>query len=396
MKISINPSYHCNKNCSFCYLGNLKQDKTLLSLDNLKEILTNINNIETIDLYGGEILSLDTNYINELIKISNQFSPVVNLITREPNKLNKITEDVNVAISVEPFLYTPDFNYTHYNILSLGLPTLLSHTNKEILDFYNKLNPETLEIKPYSESSYNSHLEINQDRLNDLIVYLSYEFKKPFINKNLIINAIKGISNNCNDHIYITPNGKLQTLTYINGIERFVDIPNIKSLKIYEQNLLLINNNACLNCNLFGHCCSEHFTPCNGFKSSIEDYRMRRFAFENSQPLTDLVNKPIYNYENISSQVKDYFENIRYDCVFPAKQIFVDLVYSYLLSKHYNKNIDNYLYDEYLAPSIFRDNIYKECRKNIYDEFKNNIDITKGTCPITAEYFYKEFGFERI
>ena len=56
MIVSVNPTYFCNFRCDFCYLtpeelGNQKQ----ISLNKLDELLSQVQNFEQIDLYGGEI-----------------------------------------------------------------------------------------------------------------------------------------------------------------------------------------------------------------------------------------------------------------------------------------------------------------------------------------------------
>ena len=34
--LSIQPTFLCNYNCEYCYLGNLRKDKTILDLDILR------------------------------------------------------------------------------------------------------------------------------------------------------------------------------------------------------------------------------------------------------------------------------------------------------------------------------------------------------------------------
>ena len=37
IKLSIQPTFLCNYNCEYCYLGNLRKDKTILDLDILNK-----------------------------------------------------------------------------------------------------------------------------------------------------------------------------------------------------------------------------------------------------------------------------------------------------------------------------------------------------------------------
>ena len=56
MIVSINPSYFCNFRCDFCYLSTKQLgDQKQISFDKLDELLSQVDNIEHIDLYGGEV-----------------------------------------------------------------------------------------------------------------------------------------------------------------------------------------------------------------------------------------------------------------------------------------------------------------------------------------------------
>ena len=56
MNVSINPSYFCNFRCDFCYLTEEQlSDQKKIELEKLDDLLSQIPNIEHVDLYGGEI-----------------------------------------------------------------------------------------------------------------------------------------------------------------------------------------------------------------------------------------------------------------------------------------------------------------------------------------------------
>ena len=59
MNVSINPSYFCNFNCSFCYLTKEQlADTKKIPLAKLDKLLGQIPDISYVDLYGGEIGAL--------------------------------------------------------------------------------------------------------------------------------------------------------------------------------------------------------------------------------------------------------------------------------------------------------------------------------------------------
>ena len=61
--LSIVPLYQCNLNCKFCYLGNRRNDKSLLRIDQIKNILAKYD-IRYVDIYGGEISILNDTYVD--------------------------------------------------------------------------------------------------------------------------------------------------------------------------------------------------------------------------------------------------------------------------------------------------------------------------------------------
>ena len=77
MILSINPWYYCNFRCKFCYLTEQQlSDKKLLELDRLNEILSEISqqeNIDKVDLYGGELGLLPKEYWNDLVTLLNVY-----------------------------------------------------------------------------------------------------------------------------------------------------------------------------------------------------------------------------------------------------------------------------------------------------------------------------------
>src|SRR5574344_766260 len=80
--LSINPTYSCNLNCSFCYL--LKTGNNILDLLKLEDELLKISgifNIIQIELYVGEIFILDDCYLMKLILICKKFTKKISIIT---------------------------------------------------------------------------------------------------------------------------------------------------------------------------------------------------------------------------------------------------------------------------------------------------------------------------
>ncbi|MFN9065959.1 MAG: hypothetical protein ACK5V3_01940, partial [Bdellovibrionales bacterium] len=69
--LSINPSYHCNFSCDFCYLTHDQlRDRNRLNLEKLSQRLQELDSarfkISHVDLYGGEIGLLPSDYLQDM------------------------------------------------------------------------------------------------------------------------------------------------------------------------------------------------------------------------------------------------------------------------------------------------------------------------------------------
>ena len=86
MKVSINPSYFCNFRCKFCYLTTEQlADQNKIDLQVLDNMLMEIrleDNIEHIDLYGGEVGALKKDYFYGMRDvIRKHYRDKINIIT---------------------------------------------------------------------------------------------------------------------------------------------------------------------------------------------------------------------------------------------------------------------------------------------------------------------------
>ena len=71
--VSVNPTYYCNFRCNFCYLtpaqlGDRLTTKVTTIMDRMNEI-SNYTKITHIDLYGGEVAILPSDYLTLLITL---------------------------------------------------------------------------------------------------------------------------------------------------------------------------------------------------------------------------------------------------------------------------------------------------------------------------------------
>lgn len=269
VQLSIIPSYFCNFNCKYCYLGDLRKDKQILSLDILKEMLYELikkYNIKCINLYGGEISLLSEEYLNNLYEIIKDYK--VSLTTNLSNEwilewAEKRKIRVSVSLNEERYDYDKTLeklknikNKSNITISSVVLPSLLNKEPEDVMDFYEKLGYNVYFIQ-YHPSEYSKLYLIEQKKYN---IFLEKMLK---INSSIEIEnekvfLDKGQNPTMKGFIFLTPYGQWQTVYYKDGVEYYKNFDKIEDWeKFCRQEYDEYFKNCCL-CEYFGHCKAEH------------------------------------------------------------------------------------------------------------------------------------------
>lgn len=302
--LSINPLYRCNFRCNFCYLTPEQlAEKNVLDLKLLNSQLENINqyrNISHVDLYGGEITLLDGSYLEEFFQVLRTFyQGPVNLVTN----LSRVTEvchrpDISLSVSWDAEL-RQDHHKVLSNIISLGRdvhllmlasPGMLKWSDEKIAEVIATLNSITnvasVEIKPYSSNQSNSYATKYKDFEAFIIKWLKKKktFNFSFTNEKLIQSTLAGNRNAwSDDHLYITPEGKLAVLEFDNNFnEYFLPLTDFSEYQSWcdREKTKIRNNIRCTQCEYLGSCLSEHLKnhflesdSCDGFKGLLDWYK---------------------------------------------------------------------------------------------------------------------------
>jgi len=305
--VSINPTYLCNFRCDFCYLTEEQlADKNRISIADLNMRLAEIANqrtIEHIDLYGGEVALLPSDYARVMINvIRHYYEGPINVITnlsRVPVWFLESDKDIQLSVSWD-YNARQDYMkvYSHMvglhkdmHVLMLASHKMVNWSDEDIIMANTMLNQlshvVSVEIKPYSTNQANADPVSFADferfvQRWSVITDRSYEF----VNTNLMRDAISGKRNAwSDDHVYITPNGKLGVLefdtddneffTELDYFDQYVDWADGEKNKIGQ-------NKYCSECRYFGHCLSEHLRDvksldesCNGFVNLLDWYAKR-------------------------------------------------------------------------------------------------------------------------
>ena len=299
MIVSINPSYFCNFRCDFCYLSTKQLgDQKQISFDKLDELLSQVDNIEHIDLYGGEVGAMKKSYfygIKDVIRkyYSGEISINTNYSMMHPGFFD---DDVYLSVSYD-FEAREKSELVFQNmlmstvpiaVLVLASPKVLEKDVSEMINMLNMCSSITsVEIKPYSINQANAHNVTHKDFEDFVIKWLKLKdtMKFEFVNEDRIIESMKGRYNAfSDDHIYITPSGKFGVLEFdeedkeffleLDSWEQYIDWTNKEKEEMISP--------ICASCTYFGNCLTEHYryvkdldNSCNGYRGLLDWYHER-------------------------------------------------------------------------------------------------------------------------
>jgi len=296
MIVSINPTYFCNFRCDFCYLtseelGNQKQ----ISFNKLDELLSQVHNIEHIDLYGGEIGAMKKSYFYGLKEIIRKhYSGIININTNysmmhpgffDNDVYLSVSYDFEAREKSELVFQNMLMSTVPIAVLILASPKVLAKDVHQMINMLNMCSSITsVEIKPYSINQANAHNVTHKDFEDFVIKWLKLKdkMKFEFVNEERIIESMKGRYNAfSDDHIYITPSGKFGVLEFDEEDKEF-----FLELDSWEQYLDWTKKEKeemvspiCASCIYFGNCLTEHYryvkdldNGCNGYKGLLDWY----------------------------------------------------------------------------------------------------------------------------
>jgi sulfatase maturation enzyme AslB (radical SAM superfamily) len=312
--LSINPSYHCNFSCEFCYLTpDQLRDRNRLSLESLSKKLMELEKaqikIRHVDLYGGEIGLLPLDYLTDLkSRLRPHYDGPINIIS-------------NLSY-IHPFFLDPDVDMTvsfdfeareksdlvfqnmlkfsgPLSVLMLASPELLKKNPDEMISLLNSIqNIQSVEIKPYSSNQANQLIHGFTDFEDFVLKWIRSPIPKrfQFINLNLIESVLDGSRNAySDDHLYLTPEGHWAVLEFDqNDHEFFLKIENLIEYEAWQLNekKRVGQNKFCRKCEFLGKCLTEHYrdvksldNSCSGFKFLIESYRLQNQKLESPRAL---------------------------------------------------------------------------------------------------------------
>ena len=282
ISIDILPTYQCNYRCPYCFLGNLRNDNTVLNLDLCIQRLEEINkiyNISTINLYGGEISLLHINYIDRLIDIVSYYV-TPNIVTNlsDWNFLSYLEKkDVTISTSLnddrenndllERRLY--DHDCSNISILQVVTPSLLTEDRNRLSNrlYLSNASFSFLRYSPSTKADIKYSLN-NRDYamfIKELIIH----FPGRIENENELKQCLSGAYNpRMSSNIFINPQGKLMSVQYNSEhLEYFREYNSLEDWIIDCDIEYKLYRKHCRECRYFNHCYAEHLS----FNNIIDD-----------------------------------------------------------------------------------------------------------------------------
>lgn len=433
MHISINPTYKCNENCTFCYLS--KKDRSagkIADLDDIDSVLESIDSeesIDSIDLYGGELNTLDDRYVNKLIDISLSYTSNVNVVTNGTQiRRWMLRKDITLSISFDNTRASKDDVFLNLMRLEREYSILaLCSKRFKVKDFVTITNnlPDScvsVELKPYSVSRHNENVN-TYDKFIEDTKYLIANSKKQVVNKNRIMDSLSFTYNAFSDnHCYITPNAKVASLVFNKNIEEFLEYNSFEEFRLrYSEKI----SRTCFECKYYKVCLTEHYrdeedkNSCSGFYRLLEYYKERIPNFllvgygykKTNTTYTDIVSElPNVRYIDVDKDtlfnlIVKYFRTYTDRITYPVKSYVVALVYGTLIARDFKRGIREVLsYDIFHDTDRYFKPYVKNTERDLYDRLlkeltyelslvrDNKLSELNDNIVKTIEYYNKEYA----
>lgn len=274
LQLSIIPSYFCNYNCEYCYLGKLRSERTLLPLNTLLNRMQELEQehfIDHITVYGGEISLLSKEYIQELYNFIQSYK--VTFVTNLSNDwLVDFCKEKNIHLSISLNEERQYYDKTLTKLLEMEktsnmdlsivvLPSILKTPVSELLSLYEKIGLDVFFIQYHPSILSKVNYQITEDEYSNFLYNIIKETKEHSYNIN--IGNIEIFKDNdykptADNFIFINPNGKFSSVKYVNGVEQPIEFSTLKDWKEFcnaEKKWYFDN---CQFCEYYNKCKAEH------------------------------------------------------------------------------------------------------------------------------------------
>ena len=326
MILHVMPTYSCNINCRYCYLGNLRKEYKIINKIELDSALSKVDaliangtlreNITHIDIYGGDIFEIPVSYLKcsiikplldryqeasvNIVGIGNDRTPfVTDLLMRD--LIDEYGERVSWSISYnkerpnnKKTLQTLSMlQYQPKDALVVLFPRNIKDP-KEYLTELNALHVNYITFLQYFPSNRNPrYMALSYKEFNSMMIKLLHEYFSNREDYNFRIDNIDDLNNVINGNynvytdeaIFINPNGQLGFIDYKefdgNIVEYLKTFDNLSDIADFLDQERKLYEQSCKDCIRYNHCYPEHLNKyalgdkkddCCGRLSLINEY----------------------------------------------------------------------------------------------------------------------------
>lgn len=293
ISLSIIPCYYCKTDCKYCYLGHLRKDRTILSIDQLDEKLSILDHyqytIDSVSVYGGEISLLDDQYLTEMVENIRthigESIPIGFCTSGYDRRIFSLAKQLGVGVTIPVNQERPDYKKNvqlaqKYDC-SIGvvvLPSIINTPADQLVEFYDQLKRDVYFYQYYPSVYVQSPYTFSCQQYTEFLIAFINEYNKKersfeLINLNELYND--NYNPESSGFIYIMPNGKWATTKYTNCVESFVYFDTINQWKAHCINEHFQRLEKCGQCTMFHRCKAEHLAVmneeyCSGLKKLIK------------------------------------------------------------------------------------------------------------------------------
>lgn len=302
MIVHVMPTYQCNMDCCYCYLGRKKKDAAKLLIGTLRKCLEELAErytIDTVNIYGGEVTLLGAEYLSELIEellpYTEDISMTTNLRTEAAWQISENLMDaypcLKVATSINDeregcldlIMRLMRQKEKRYGLTQVVTPALMKKPSAGILKVLQAMGG-SVEFLRYSPAENRVSWNIgNKDFENFMLgilkEYDSGGYSIHVHNFDDIDACIRKAYNPYADsNIFIDPYGRFCTVWFdANGKESFKEI-KLDEIPNIVRNEKALQAKKCGDCRYLGSCYAEHIKKwqeddeCCGCKKLLEYY----------------------------------------------------------------------------------------------------------------------------
>lgn len=309
MKLNLMYSYWCEERCSYCYLGDKRDNRVMISSSTLENTLKTLkDNITSVEIDGGEISALRDfqDYLRSIVYVlktrcddirlsTNLYNPeIINLADELGIKLyvSYNTEQTSHSETMMKVMALPRFKRKNLGVQVVVLPSILEADIDQLLYDISAIGHRVrfIQYQPFMKG-FNQGLMIpNTNRqfsefmlkVFDLCEKNDYNLVVENFDDYMMDNRERCTIDN---NVTINPYGKFLAPRFVHGCATWVEYDTFSDYSKAWAEEMSWYNRLCRNCDYFSECYARFLQPwfkgdeCCGLKSLVDFFQKRKGNF---------------------------------------------------------------------------------------------------------------------